>query len=89
MPQLLLVPMDDMSVFPTMDLNLPVDVAAEERVLLVPRHTGAYAKVGPTAKIAEPPRLPGAPRGRPAEGLHRGPPPRAPEARAGAARCRG
>ncbi len=72
MPKLLLVPMDDMIVFPTMDLNLPVDVADEERVLLVPRHNGEYAKVGTIAKIADTIRLPGGARGVSVESLHRG-----------------
>ncbi len=72
MPKLLLVPMDDMIVFPTMDLNLPVDVAGEERVLLVPRHNGEYAKVGTIAKIADTIRLPGGARGVSVESLHRG-----------------
>ena len=72
MPKLLLVPMDDMIVFPTMDLNLPVDVSGEERVLLVPRHNGEYAKVGTIAKIADTIRLPGGARGVSIESLHRG-----------------
>ena len=44
MPQnLLLIPLDDTVVFPTMDVTLPVDVGDEERVLLVPRHEGEFA----------------------------------------------
>src|ERR671928_154990 len=35
---LLLIPLDDTVVFPTMDVTLPVDPGDEERVLLVPRH---------------------------------------------------
>ena len=38
MTHLLLVPLDDTVVFPTMDVTLPIDVGDEERVLLVPRH---------------------------------------------------
>ena len=38
MTQLLLIPLDDTVVFPTMDVTLPVDVGDDERVLLVPRH---------------------------------------------------
>ena len=38
MTSLLLVPLDDTVVFPTMDVTLPVDVGDETRVLLVPRH---------------------------------------------------
>ena len=72
MPKLLLVPLDDTVVFPTMDLNLPLDVSGEERVLLVPRHNGEYAKVGTIAKVADTIRLPGGARGVQLESLHRG-----------------
>src|SRR5918997_3070395 len=51
MPSLLLIPLDDTVVFPTMDVTLPVNVGEEDRVLLVPRHEGEFAKVG---TIAEP-----------------------------------
>src|ERR671926_406257 len=50
---LLLVPLDDTVVFPTMDVTLPVDVAGEERVLLVPRHDGEFASVGTIADVLE------------------------------------
>src|ERR1700759_198863 len=60
MPQnLLLIPLDDTVVFPTMDVTLPVDTAGEDRVLLVPRHEGEYAKVGTIATVAQQIRLPG------------------------------
>src|SRR5213076_2166259 len=61
MPQqnLLLIPLDDTFVFPTMDVTLPVDTGSEERVLLVPRHEGEYASVGTIARVAERVRLPG------------------------------
>jgi ATP-dependent Lon protease len=72
MPKLLLVPLDDTVVFPTMDLNLPVDVSGEELVLLVPRHNGEYATVGTIAKVADTIRLPGGARGVQLESLHRG-----------------
>ena len=48
MTTLLLIPLDDTVVFPTMDVTLPVDVGAEDRVVLVPRHDGNFAKVGTT-----------------------------------------
>jgi ATP-dependent Lon protease len=69
---LLLVPLDDTVVFPTMDVTLPVDVAGEERVLLVPRHDGEFAKVGTIAKVTEVVRLPGGARGAALEGVARG-----------------
>ncbi|HEV3002721.1 MAG TPA: endopeptidase La [Solirubrobacteraceae bacterium] len=73
MPEtLLLVPLDDTVVFPTMDVTLPVDVAGETRVLLVPRHDGQFASVGTIAKVVETVRLPGGARGAALEGQARG-----------------
>jgi ATP-dependent Lon protease len=73
MPQnLLLIPLDDTVVFPTMDVTLPVDTGDEERVLLVPRHEGEYASVGTIARVAERVRLPGGGRGATLEGIARG-----------------
>ena len=68
MATLLLIPLDDTVVFPTMDVTLPVDVGDEERVLLVPRHDGEYASVGTIARVAERVRLPGGARGAHARG---------------------
>ena len=59
MTQLLLIPLDDTVVFPTMDVTLPVDVGDDERVLLVPRHGAEFAKVGTIARVVERVRLPG------------------------------
>ena len=53
MTSLLLVPLDDTVVFPTMDVTLPVDVGDETRVLLVPRHEGEFAKVGTIAEVTD------------------------------------
>ena len=61
---LLLIPLDDTVVFPTMDVTLPVDVGDEERVLLVPRHDGEFAKVGTIAEVTDHVRLPGGGRAR-------------------------
>src|SRR3954451_2080957 len=73
MPQnLLLIPLDDTVVFPTMDVTLPVDTGDEEHVLLVPRHEGEYASVGTVARVAERVRLPGGLRGAMLEGVSRG-----------------
>src|SRR3954447_6815077 len=71
-PPLLLVPLDDPVVFPTMDVTLPVDPGTEDRVLLVPRHEGEYAKVGTIARVAERIRLPGGARGAVLQGVARG-----------------
>ncbi|HUE39782.1 MAG TPA: AAA family ATPase, partial [Candidatus Binatia bacterium] len=54
-----LVPLDDMVVFPGMELTLPLDAGTEQRVLLLPRHASQYAKVGVIANISEKVRLPG------------------------------
>src|SRR5215204_1049292 len=59
MTQLLLIPLDDTVVFPTMDVTLPVDVGDGERVLLVPRHGAEFAKVGTIARVSDRVRLPG------------------------------
>jgi len=72
MPKLLLIPLDDTVVFPTMDIHLPVDASGEDRVLLVPRHKGEYAKVGTISKVADSIRLPGGGRGVSLEGVARG-----------------
>jgi ATP-dependent Lon protease len=69
---LLLVPLEDTVVFPTMDVTLPVDVGDEERVLLVPRHEGSFASVGTIARVSERIRLPGGVRGAQLEGIARG-----------------
>src|SRR4051794_27175207 len=72
LPKLLLIPLEDTVVFPTMDVTLPVDVGDEERVVLVPRHDGAHAKVGTIANVADRVRLPGGLRGASLEGASRG-----------------
>src|SRR5918998_5487588 len=59
MTPLLLVPLDDTVVFPTMDVTLPVAVGDEERVLLIPRHENEFAKVGTIARVTDHVRLPG------------------------------
>ncbi|HEU4656543.1 MAG TPA: LON peptidase substrate-binding domain-containing protein, partial [Capillimicrobium sp.] len=69
---LLIVPLEDTVVFPTMDVTLPVDVGDEERVLLVPRHESSFASVGTIARVAERVRLPGGARGASLEGEARG-----------------
>jgi ATP-dependent Lon protease len=69
--KLLLVPLDDLVVFPAMDVTLTVDTGGEERVLLVPRHDSEYAKVGTVAEVGERIRLPGGGRAVALTGLHR------------------
>ena len=72
MTSLVLVPMDDTVVFPTMDVTLPVDVGDEDRVLLIPRHDNAFAKVGTIAAVTESVRLPGGARAVQLSGVARG-----------------
>jgi ATP-dependent Lon protease len=69
---LLLVPLDDVVVFPNMSVTLPVATGDDERVLLVPRHEDAFAKVGTVAEVSGRVRLPGGGRAVELEGLHRG-----------------
>ena len=70
--KLLLVPLDDIVVFPNMNVTLTVDVGDEERVLLVPKHEGEYATVGTVASVTDRVRLPGGAVAVALEGLHRG-----------------
>ncbi|GAC1317621.1 MAG: endopeptidase La [Thermoleophilaceae bacterium] len=72
MTTLLLVPLDDLVVFPNMSVTLNVDVGDAERVLLVPRHEDAFAKVGTIAEVLDRVRLPGGAPGVELQGLHRG-----------------
>jgi ATP-dependent Lon protease len=68
---LLLVPLDDLVVFPNMTVTIAVDTGGDERVLLVPRHEGEYAGVGTVAEVGEQVRLPGGGRAVSLSGLHR------------------
>jgi ATP-dependent Lon protease len=71
---LLLIPLDDTVVFPTMDVTLPIDAGDEERLLLVPRHEGEYASVGTIVRVADRLRLPGGGRAIALQGIARGVP---------------
>src|SRR5256712_7128 len=72
METLRLIPLDDTVVFPHMDLTLAVDAGTDERVLLIPRHETAFAKVGTVAEVIDHIRLPGGARAIALRGLHRG-----------------
>jgi ATP-dependent Lon protease len=72
MSRLLLVPLEDAVVFPTMTLTLTVDVGDEQQVLLVPRHESDFARVGTVADVADHVRLPGGGHAVMLNGLHRG-----------------
>jgi ATP-dependent Lon protease len=71
METMLLVPVDDSVVFPTMTVTLAIDVGTEERVVLVPRKGDEFASVGTVADVADHIRLPGGARAVALEGLHR------------------
>src|ERR687891_3000727 len=72
MTSMILVPLDDTVVFPTMDVTLPVDVGDEDRVLLIPRHDNEFAKVGTIAEVTDRVRLPGGARAVALSGVARG-----------------
>ena len=72
MRELLLIPLEDVVVFPNMSVTLSVDVGEESEVLLVPRHEGSYADVGTVASVGDRVRLPGGASAVTLEGLHRG-----------------
>src|SRR3954451_5576382 len=72
MTSLLLVPLDDTVVFPTMDVTLPVDVGDAERVLLIPRHDNEFAAVGTVADVTDIVRMPGGARAVQLSGVARG-----------------
>jgi ATP-dependent Lon protease len=72
MSRLLLVPLEDVVVFPGMSLTLAIDAGDEERVLLVPRHENEFAAIGTVAEVSNRVRLPGGGRAFELQGLHRG-----------------
>ena len=72
MSTMLLVPLEDIVVFPNMNVTLTVDVGSEERVLLVPRHENDYASVGTVAEVTDRVQLPGGGRAVALSGLYRG-----------------
>ena len=71
MTDLLLVPLEDIVVFPGMNVTLTVDVGEEDRVVLVPRHENEYAAVGLVADVTDHVRMPGGGQAVSLEGLHR------------------
>jgi ATP-dependent Lon protease len=72
MAALKLIALDDIVVFPGMDVTLPIDVENESHVFLVPRHDNDYAGVGVVAKVGERLRLPGGLHAQALSGLQRG-----------------
>ena len=72
METMLLVPVDDSVVFPTMTVTLAIDVGDEDQVVLVPRKGDEFASVGTVAAVADRVRLPGGGRAVALEGQYRG-----------------
>ena len=68
---LLLIPVDDSVVFPTMSVTLAIEVGDEERVVLVPRKGDEFASVGTVVEVSERMRLPGGARAVALDGVHR------------------
>src|SRR5438105_6366592 len=66
-----LIPLDDMVVFPGMEVTLPIDPGDDRRVLLLPRHGNEYAKVGVVAGVGDHVRLPGRAQATSFAALHR------------------
>ncbi len=72
MNTLRLIPLEDTVVFPNMDVTLAVEAGDEDRVILVPQHEGAFARVGTVADVREQVRLPGGAHAVALAGVHRG-----------------
>ena len=72
MSTLPLIPLDDVVVFPGMNLTLAIDAGAEDEVLLVPRTGDEFAAVGTIAAVHDRLELPGGARPTTLEGLRRG-----------------
>src|SRR4051794_37073694 len=49
----LLIPLEEAIVFPTVTATLPIDVGDEDRVFLLPRSDGEFARVGVVAEVLE------------------------------------
>ena len=55
---LLLIPLDEETIFPGVTATLPVDVGDSERVFLLPRRDGDFGRVGVVAQVLEHGELP-------------------------------
>ena len=71
MKRLRLVGLDNVVLFPGMDVTLPMSVGDDEQVFVVPNHDGEYAKVGVITRVGEKVRLPGNVDAVSVSGLHR------------------
>src|SRR5688572_11886522 len=74
MSNLLLIPLDDVVLFPGMTVTIAADVGDEDEVLIVPRTDDEYGDVGTVAEVVESGRLPGGAHAATVRGLTRGVP---------------
>src|SRR5436189_809552 len=70
--RLLLVPLDDSVLFPTMTATVAADVGDEKRVFVLAREDGTYGSIGTVAEVVETGVLPGGLHAATLGGLHRG-----------------
>src|ERR687892_1213613 len=69
---LLLIPLDDVIVFPGVTATLPIDTGEVERVFLLPREDGDFGRIGVVAEVLERGQLPNGAWAATVVGLHRG-----------------
>src|SRR5829696_2944583 len=69
---LLLIPLDEAIVFPSITATLTVDTGDEDRVFLLPRENGEFGRIGVVAEVIERGRLPGGAQVATVVGVHRG-----------------
>jgi ATP-dependent Lon protease len=68
----LLIPLDEAVVFPGVTATLPIDTGEEDRVFLLPRRDGEFARIGVVAEVIERGQLPNSAWAATVVGLHRG-----------------
>src|SRR5918995_661450 len=69
---LLLIPLDEVILFPVVTATLPIDTGEEDRVFLLPRQDGDFGRIGVVAEVIERGHLPNGAWVSTVVGLHRG-----------------
>jgi ATP-dependent Lon protease len=69
---LLLIPLDEVILFPGVTATLPIDTGEEDRVFLLPRQDGDFGRIGVVAEVIERGQLPNGAWVSTVVGLHRG-----------------